>query len=49
MASHARPFGHVGFSVRCRRLKNRLGRINLCAEIVAMGQKEHPVMFLQRG
>lgn len=45
MASHARPFGHVGFSVRCRRLKNRLGRINLCGEIVAMGQKSIQDVF----
>lgn len=45
MASHGRPFGHVGFNIRCRRLKNRLGQIKLCGEIVAMGQKDIKSVF----
>ena len=39
MALHTRTFGHMGFSLRCRRLKNRLGKIRKCGEIVSMGQK----------
>lgn len=39
MALGSRPFGHMGFSVRCRWIKNRLGPHMKCAEIVAKGQK----------
>jgi uncharacterized protein YkwD len=39
MAIHSKPFGHLGFASRCRRLRNRLGDINNCGEIVAMKQK----------
>ena len=45
MATLARPFGHRGLSVRCRRLKNRLGKIKLCGELVAMGQKNIQAVF----
>ena len=45
MGVHSRPFGHTGFSMRCRRLKNRLGRTKLCGEIVAMGQKNVKEVF----
>ena len=45
MGLHVRPFGHMGFSVRCRRLRNRLGKVQLCGEIVAMGQKDIKDVF----
>jgi uncharacterized protein YkwD len=45
MGLHVRPFGHMGFSVRCRRLRNRLGKVLLCGEIVAMGQKNIKEVF----
>jgi len=45
MAIRSKPFGHLGFSSRCRRLKNRLGRINYCGEIVAMKQKDIKSVF----
>ncbi len=45
MALHTRPFGHMGFALRCRRLKNRLARHKQCAEIVAMGQKNFRAVF----
>jgi len=45
MGLHTRPFGHTGLSVRCRRLKNRMGRLKLCGEIVAMGQKNIKDVF----
>jgi uncharacterized protein YkwD len=39
MAQKIRPFGHLGFTQRCRQIKNRLGPYVLCGEMVAMGQK----------
>lgn len=39
MAIGSRAFGHRGFSVRCRWIKNRIGRHLKCAEIIAKGQK----------
>ncbi len=39
MALHTRPFGHYGFSLRCRRLYNRLGSTKACGEVVAKGHK----------
>ncbi len=39
MAIHSKPFGHLGFASRCRRLRNRLGEMNNCGEIVGMKQK----------
>lgn len=45
MALHTRTFGHMGFSIRCRRLKNRLARIHKCGELVAMGQKNIKAVF----
>jgi uncharacterized protein YkwD len=45
MAGYVRPFGHIGFTVRCRRLKNRIGKIKLCGELVAMGQKNIQAVF----
>jgi uncharacterized protein YkwD len=45
MALHTRTFGHMGFSVRCRRLKNRLGKIHKCGELVGMRQKNIHAVF----
>lgn len=45
MALGSRPFGHMGFSSRCRQIKNRLGPYVLCGEIVAMGQKNPKEVF----
>lgn len=45
MALHSRPFGHMGFSLRCRRLKNRLGKHKKCGEIVAMAQNDYKAVF----
>jgi uncharacterized protein YkwD len=39
MALHTRPFGHYGFSLRCRRLSSRLGVTKACGEVVAKGHK----------
>jgi uncharacterized protein YkwD len=39
MAIRSKPFGHLGFASRCRRLRNRLGDMNNCGEIVGMKQK----------
>lgn len=40
-----RPFGHMGFSMRCRWLENRVGKYKKCAEVVAMGQKNARGVF----
>jgi len=45
MALHTRPFGHMGFTARCRWLRNRMGRHRQCAELVAMGQKNIKAVF----
>ena len=45
MGLHTRPFGHAGQNLRCRRLKNRLGRLKQCVELVAMGQKSIKGIF----
>lgn len=45
MGLHTRPFGHAGVNLRCRRLKNRLGRVKQCLELVAMGQKDIKAVF----
>jgi uncharacterized protein YkwD len=45
MALHTRPFGHYGLSLRCRRLRNRLGPVKKCGEVVAMGQKDLKAVF----
>lgn len=45
MAKKNRPFGHVGFSQRCRRISDRLGNQKRCGEIVAMGQKTPKAVF----
>jgi uncharacterized protein YkwD len=45
MGLHTRPFGNAGNRLRCRRLKNRLGRIKQCLELVAMGQKDVKGIF----
>jgi uncharacterized protein YkwD len=39
MATHSRPFSHMGFNNRCRKIKKRLAPHTLCGEIIAMGQK----------
>lgn len=39
MAKHTRPFGHMGMSQRCRKIKKELGPLKACGEIIAMGQK----------
>ena len=39
MATNSRGFNHRGFSLRCRKIKKRLGEHKLCGEIIAMGQK----------
>lgn len=39
MATDSRGFNHRGFSLRCRKIKKRLGEHKLCGEIIAMGQK----------
>lgn len=45
MGLHTRPFGHAGFSLRCRRLKNRLGSQKSCSEVVAMDAKNYKLVF----
>ena len=45
MALGTRPFGHIGFSSRCRQIKNRLGSWIICGEVVAMGQKSAKDVF----
>lgn len=45
MGLHTRPFGHAGLNLRCRRLKNRLGRLKNCTELVAMGAKNFNSVF----
>lgn len=45
MGLHTRPFGHMGFSQRCRTLKRRLGSHKSCGEVVAMGQKTSASLF----
>ena len=45
MGLHSRPFGHFGFSLRCRQLKRRLGPHTMCGEVVAMGQKTPAAVF----
>ena len=39
MAMHTTSFGHIGFNRRCTRIKNKLGPLSQCGEVVAMGQK----------
>jgi uncharacterized protein YkwD len=39
MATNSRPFSHLGFKSRCRKIKKRLAPHKLCGEIIAMGQK----------
>lgn len=39
MGLRTRPFGHTGFSYRCRRIRSRLEDGNLCGEVVAYGQQ----------
>jgi uncharacterized protein YkwD len=46
MARRLRPFGHFGFSLRCRELKSKVGPFRRCGEVVAMGQKT-PVALLR--
>lgn len=45
MALRTRPFGHYGFSGRCRHVRNRVAPIKLCGEVVAMGQKDARAVF----
>ncbi len=45
MALRSRPFGHFGFSLRCRQLKRRIGPHTKCGEVVAMGQKTPQRVF----
>ncbi len=45
MANKSVSFGHTGFSGRCSEARDALGGGNLCAENVAMGQKNAPAVF----
>lgn len=45
MASGSVAFGHSGFSTRCTDSRSALGGGNLCAENVAMGQKNPQAAF----
>ena len=45
MSSGLTPFGHLGMSERCRKIKTLLGGGNLCGEIVARGQKTVEEVF----
>jgi uncharacterized protein YkwD len=45
MGLQTRPFGHAGLNLRCRRLKNRLGRHKNCSELVAIGAKNFNSVF----
>ena len=45
MGKLRRPFGHYGFSTRCRRIKELHGQGNACGEIIAMGQKSAREVF----
>jgi len=45
MAKNLVPFGHTGFSDRCKNSYVYLGGGNFCAENVAMGQKSPEAVF----
>lgn len=45
MGKLRRPFGHQGFSARCRRIRELHAQGNACGEIVAMGQKSAQEIF----
>lgn len=47
MGLYTRNFGHSGFDIRCRRLRNRLGlsRRTTCGEIIGRGQKDYRDVF----
>lgn len=45
MAQRTRPFGHYGFSSRCRHIRNRVSPHKLCGEVVAAGQKDAKAVF----
>lgn len=39
MANRTSAFGHSGLSRRCQRIRNRLGNITACSEIISFGPK----------